>query len=279
MRDGSEQLLPLQRLIVNRILGGALGAPFYPPLIKIDMTTDKSYRLLRGRAPLSFMIPGRSTNRKPLLYWDEEKGENRVLRYARNQRTPFEDEQDGNAIVEPIIFEDGMLHVPKTNPVLQQFLDHHPMNGAQFEELNLERDAEVEVEKLNMEVDALIECKALTIDQLETMARLMLGIDPSKYTTAELRRDMLIAVRREPEHFLTLANDPDLKLQGKILQFFSENLLSYRRNKTEIWFNGPENKKKLLTVPHGQDPVVLATSYLLSDEGLEHLRILDTLVS
>ena len=279
MRDGSEQLLPLQRLIVNRILGGALGAPFYPPLIKIDMTTDKTYRLLRGRAPLSFMIPGRSTNRKPLLYWDEEKGENRVLRYARNQRTPFEDEQDGNAIVEPIIFEDGMLHVPKTNPVLQQFLDHHPMNGAQFEELNLERDAEAEVEKLNMEVDALIECKALTIDQLETMARLMLGIDPSKYTTAELRRDMLIAVRREPEHFLTLANDPDLKLQGKILQFFSENLLSYRRNKTEIWFNGPENKKKLLTVPHGQDPVVLATSYLLSDEGLEHLRVLDTLVS
>ncbi len=279
MRDGSEQLLPLQRLIVNRILGGALGAPFYPPLIKIDMTTDKSYRLLRGRAPLSFMIPGRSTNRKPLLYWDEEKGENRVLRYARNQRTPFEDEQDGNAIVEPIIFEDGMLHVPKTNPVLQQFLDHHPMNGAQFEELNLERDAEAEVEQLNMEVDALIECKALTIDQLETMARLMLGIDPSKYTTAELRRDMLIAVRREPEHFLTLANDPDLKLQGKILQFFSENLLSYRRNKTEIWFNGPENKKKLLTVPHGQDPVVLATSYLLSDEGLEHLRVLDTLVS
>ncbi len=256
-----------------------MGAPFYPPLIKIDMTTDKTYRLLRGRAPLSFMIPGRSTNRKPLLYWDEEKGENRVLRYARNQRTPFEDEQDGNAIVEPIIFEDGMLHVPKTNPVLQQFLDHHPMNGAQFEELNLERDAEAEVEQLNMEVDALIECKALTIDQLETMARLMLGINPSKYTTAELRRDMLIAVRREPEHFLTLANDPDLKLQGKILQFFSENLLSYRRNKTEIWFNGPENKKKLLTVPHGQDPVVLATSYLLSDEGLEHLRILDTLVS
>lgn len=243
------------------------------------MTTDKSYRLLRGRAPLSFMIPGRSTNRKPLLYWDEEKGENRVLRYARNQRTPFEDEQDGNAIVEPIIFEDGMLHVPKTNPVLQQFLDHHPMNGAQFEEMNLERDAEAEVEQLNMEVDALIECKALTIDQLETMARLMLGINPSKYTTAELRRDMLIAVRREPEHFLTLANDPDLKLQGKILQFFSENLLSYRRNKTEIWFNGPENKKKLLTVPHGQDPVVLATSYLLSDEGLEHLRVLDALVS
>ena len=122
------------------------------------------------------------------------------------------------------------------------------------------------------------ECKALTLDQLETMARLMLGIDPSKYTTAELRRDMLIAVRREPEHFLHLANDPDLKLQGKIHRFFSDNLLSFRRNKTEIWFNGPTNKKKLVTVPHGQDHIQVATSYLLSEEGLEHLRTLETLV-
>ena len=252
--------------------------PSISPLIKIDMNTSKTYRLLRGQAPLSFMIPGRSTNRKPLLFWDEEKGENRVLRYARNQKSPFEDEQDGSAIVEPIIFEDGMLHVPKTNPVLQQFLDHHPMNGAQFEEANDERDAEAEVEKLNMEVDALIECKALTLDQLETMARLMLGIDPSRYTTAELRRDMLIAVRREPEHFLHLSNDPDLKLQGKIHRFFSDNLLSFRRNKTEIWFNGPTNKKKLVTVPHGQDHIQVATSYLLSEEGLEHLRTLETLV-
>ena len=263
---------------MNWILGSTTGAPLYLPLIKIEMNTDKTYRLLRGQAPLSFMIPGRSTNRKPLLFWDEEKGENRVLRYARNQKSPFEDEQDGNAIVEPIIFEDGMLHVPKNNPVLQQFLDHHPMNGAQFEEANDERDAEAEVEQLNLEVDALIECKSLTLDQLETMARLMLGIDPSRYTTAELRRDMLIAVRREPEHFLHLSNDPDLKLQGKIHRFFSDNLLSFRRNKTEIWFNGPTNKKKLVTVPHGQDHLQVATSYLLSEEGLEHLRTLETLV-
>ena len=82
------------------------------------MNTDKTYRLLRGQAPLSFMIPGRSTNRKPLLFWDEEKGENRVPRYARNQKSPFEDEQDGSAIVEPIIFEDGMLSVSYTHLTL-----------------------------------------------------------------------------------------------------------------------------------------------------------------
>ena len=52
--------------------------------------------------------------RFPLLWFDEEKGENRALRYARNQKSPFEDEQDGNAIVEPVIFEDGFLRVPRS---------------------------------------------------------------------------------------------------------------------------------------------------------------------
>jgi len=241
------------------------------------MSVDKTYRLKRDVAPLAFMIPGRGSRNKPLLYWDEEKGENRVMRYARNQKSPFEDEQDGNAIVEPIIFEDGMLRVPRTNPVLQHFLDIHPMNGNRFEEVNLERDAEAEVEQLNLEVDALIECKALTLDQLESMARIMLGVDPRKYTTAELRRDMLIAVRRDPEHFLQLVNDPDVKLQGQVQRFFDDGLLSFRRNKTEIWYNGPTNKKKLVTVPHGKDYLAVAISYLLSDEGLEHLRALEAL--
>lgn len=225
------------------------------------------------------MIPGRGNGSNPLLYWDEDRGENRPLRYARNQKSPFEDEQDGNAIVEPIVFEDGFLSVPKNNPVLQEFLHYHPMNGIKYEEVNEERDAGAEVEQLNLEVDALVECKNMSIEALEHVSRVLLGIDPTRITTSELRRDMLIYVRRDPETFLRVVNDPDLKLQSKIQRFFDDNLLSFRRNKTEIWFNGPTNKKKLVTIPFGEDPVALATAYLLSDEGLDHLRSLDALIS
>ena len=45
------------------------------------------------------------------------------------KRAPFEEEQDGNAIMEPIVFEDGFLNVDRTNQVLQQFLALHPGNG------------------------------------------------------------------------------------------------------------------------------------------------------
>ena len=90
---------------------------------------DKAYKLTREVAPLSLILASRHTNRVPLLYFDEETGVNRPLRYARNQNSPFQDEQDDNAILEPIVFEDGFLFVPRTNQVLQKFLSYHPGNG------------------------------------------------------------------------------------------------------------------------------------------------------
>ena len=91
-----------------------------------DKYADKAYRLLSKRIPLTYMLASRNTSRSPLLWFDDEKGVNRPLRYARNQKSPFEDEQDGNAVLEPIIFEDGMLSVPRTNQTLQKFLYYHP---------------------------------------------------------------------------------------------------------------------------------------------------------
>ena len=64
---------------------------------------DRVYILKSHSTPLSFMLNSRNTRRSPLLYFDEEKGVNRPLRYARNQKTPFEDDQDDNIILEPIV--------------------------------------------------------------------------------------------------------------------------------------------------------------------------------
>ena len=104
---------------------------------KKTITVDKVYKLKKDRCPLSLTIPSRNTRRFPLLYFDGQY--NKPLRYAINQKSPFEDEQDDNAIVEPIIFENGFLTVSKTNPVLQEFLHYHPQNGLVFEEVILKR--------------------------------------------------------------------------------------------------------------------------------------------
>ena len=65
---------------------------------KIQKFVDKTYKLTRDAAPLSFMLASRHTKRYPLLWFDEETGQNRALRYSRNQKTVFEDEQDGKLI-------------------------------------------------------------------------------------------------------------------------------------------------------------------------------------
>ena len=80
--------------------------------MKIELK-DRVYVLKSQTTPLSYMLISRNTKRKPLLYFDEEQGSNRALRYARNQKSPFEDEQDDNAILEPIVFLDGFLTVKK----------------------------------------------------------------------------------------------------------------------------------------------------------------------
>jgi hypothetical protein len=242
---------------------------------KNAVNTDKVYKLKGESAPLSFTLPSRNTKRYPLLYFDEENNVNRPLRYAINQRSPFEDEQDGNAILEPIVFENGFLSVPKNNPVLQQFLHYHPLNGISFMQVDYEKDAAKEVEQLTYEVDALIEARQLSVDQLETISRVLFSRDPNKFTTSELKRDILIYAKRDPRGFLNIIQDPMLKLQSNIHVFFDNKLLAFRNNNKEVWFNTPSVKKKMLTVSYGDDPYFAVAQFLKTDDGIDALKMLE----
>ena len=242
---------------------------------KNTTTVDKTYKLKSNATPISFTLPSRNTSRFPLLHFDEEQNTNRALRYARNQKSPFEDEQDGNFLLEPVIFDDGFLNVPRTNPVLQQFLHYHPMNGSVFVEVDKTVDAAKEVEDLNFEVDALIEARQLSIEQLEVVSRVMFQKDVTTVSTAELRRDVLIYAKKEPRSFLEILNDPLLKLQSNVQLFFAHNLLQFRNGQREVWFNTKSNKKKMMSIPFGEDPFETVALFLKSDDGIEVLKFLE----
>lgn len=237
---------------------------------------NKTYKLTKDAAPLSFMLPTRNSRRYPLMHFDEETGTNRALRYARNQKSPFEDEQDGNAIVEPIVFEDGFLSVPRNNQSLQQFLHYHPMNGSKFVEVDVEKDAKQEMDVLNIRVDALIEARQLDIEQIEALARVLFNTDVSRTTSAELKRDILIYAEQAPEDFLRAVQDPTLKLNSKVQEFFSHNVLIFKNNKKDVYFNTSKNKKRMVNIPFGEDPFYVVAGYLQSDEGIEVLKFLET---
>jgi hypothetical protein len=246
-------------------------------MAKEKILKDKTYRLLNG-SPLTFVLASRNHPKFPLMWFDEKKNQNRVLRYAVNQVSPFEDEQDNNPILEPIVFEDGMLLVPKTNPVLQEFLHYHPQNGIVFSEVDKEKDAHNQVADLNVEVDALIEARNLTLSQIEMITRVLFGKDPSTISTAELKRDILVFAKNDPYTFLEVVNDPELKFQAKVRMFFDRSLLVVK-NDRDIYFNTATNKKKMCSIAFGMDAFEMSLSYLQSDEGIDSLKMLESHLS
>jgi hypothetical protein len=65
--------------------------------MKTKELKDRVYKLSGSKAPLSYMLRTRHTQRKPLLYFDGQS--NRALRYSSNQLSPFQDEQDDITLV------------------------------------------------------------------------------------------------------------------------------------------------------------------------------------
>lgn len=240
--------------------------------MKNKVLEDKVYTLKSKAAPISFILASRHTHRSPLLHFDGTT--NRPLRYSSNQKSPFEDEQDGNVILEPIIFEDGFLRVPATNPVLQQFMSLHPGNGRLFEEVDLEKDAQDEVQAIHDEVDAMVAARDLDISTMEKVARIALGRNVDVMTSAELKRDVMMFARRNPKSFLETINDPILELQDKVSKMFAQKLLGLRNKNRDVYFNLEDNKRKLITVPYGEEPQAAVLSYLLTEEGEDVLKTL-----
>jgi hypothetical protein len=238
---------------------------------------DRTYLLKINNAPLSYFIAHKDTPRKRLLYYNEETNTNHPLRYARNSNSPFMDDQDQNAIVEPIVFEDGVLIVPKNNPVLQEFLHYHPSNGTEFYEFDAERDAQEDVQELFSEIDALLLARDLAdkdITTLEAIARLVLNGNVDLMSSAEIKRDMMLFAKRYPQDFMEAASDPLLKINNLASRAFSAGYFTFRGNK-DIHFNLKDNKKRLMTVPFGHDHIHVLASYLQSDEGVELYKFLE----
>ena len=229
--------------------------------------TEKIYVLKNGKSPLTFVLQSRHSRRSPLLWFDEEKGVNRTLRYARNQRSPFEDEQDDNAIVEPIMFENGVLKVSKTDTVLHKFLELHPKNGSVFEEFIPERDAEKEIEEMNYEVDALIAAREMSIDKCEEILRELIGNRVENMTSKEVRRDILVFARNNPYDLLTMAGDPDVQMKNNVAKFFDMNIIQFRNKNKDVYFNLPNNKKRMITVPEGEDGMDAVKLFFETEEG------------
>jgi hypothetical protein len=198
-----------------------------------------------------------------------------ALRYCTNQSSPFEEDQDGNAILGSIVFENGQLLVPETNPTLQAFLHFHPLKGKSFEEVDLERDAQKDVDKLDKAYEAETLARELKPEAMESVYRILFNRNISDKTSNVVRAAVIKYAKDNPDKFVDKMNSPEKKLQEKIRLFFEHDLLKFRRNKKEVWFNTSSNKGKMLNVPTSSDPYEIIAQYLKTDTGILQIKMMD----
>ena len=159
---------------------------------------DRMYRLTGNKQPLSHWFKSRG-----LYYFDEELGYEREIMYAENQKTVFVDEMQGQVVRGRIIFRNGILAVPKNKVTLQKMLSiYHPQAGKSWEEVSKTKEAKEDLEDINIEIDALIAAREMDIDMAEAIMRVEVGSKVTEMSSKELKRDLLIFAKNNPEMFL-----------------------------------------------------------------------------
>ena len=229
---------------------------------------DRTYLLLHDQAPLTYRLASRHSTRHPLLWFDEEKGEQRELRYATNQNSPFVDEQKGEATMGHIVFEDGVLTVKKQLQNLQKLLSlYHPRKGATYTEFEPTVQAISEVEEIHAEIDALMFAKEIDIDHAEAILRVEKGSSVSEMSSKEIKRDLLLMAKKNPHAFMAIANDENVGLRNAGIKAVEAGLIKLSQDqRTFLWGS---NDRKLMTVPFDENPYSALAAWFKTDEGVE----------
>ena len=223
---------------------------------------NKLYELTINETPIVYILKS-----KGILWFDEEKGYEREIKYCENQKTVFADEMKGVQRLSHISFRDGKLYVPKEKQTLQRFLALHPENGRKFQEHNPVKIAEDDLTVLELEIEALNTAQKIDIDHAEAILRSELGNEVSKMTSKELKRDLLLFAKTNPTLFLELANDENINIRNLGIKAVENNIINLSSDQRT--FTWASTGRKLITVPFDENPYSALAAWFKTDEGVE----------
>ena len=196
------------------------------------------------------------------------------MRYATNQSSPLVDEQKGEATMAHIIFKEGTLFVPKQKQNLQKLLSlYHPMNGRIYDEFDKVSEAKDEIVELEMQIEALNAAREMSVDQAEAILRVELGSKVTEMSSKEIKRDLLLFAKKDPNLFIELATDENVHLRNIAIVATENRIIKLSDdNRTFSWAS---NNRKLMTVPFDENPYSAMAAYFKTDEGTEVLRSIE----
>ena len=235
---------------------------------------DRVYYLKGNKNPLTLTIPGKHTRKHSLLYFDEKTGVQRELRYATNQDSPFVDEQKGECTMGHIRFREGTLKVKKQQQNLQKLLSlYHPLKGRIYEEFSAVEEAADDLGILDLQIDAMNAARNIDIDQAEAILRVEIGSKVNSMSSKELKRDLLLFARSNPQLFISLANDDNVQLRNTAIRAAEAGIINLSSDQRT--FTWGSNGRKLMNVPFDENPYSAFAAFLKTDEGVEIYRSID----
>ena len=235
---------------------------------------DRTYIIADSNSPLTYTIQSKHSLRYPLLWFNKETGDQEELRYATNQNSPLVSQQKGQATLGHIIFENGILNVPKEKQNLQKLLSlYHPALNIRYTEFDPTLEAEDELEDLELEVMALNAALEMDIDQAESIVRVEVGSRVNKMSSKEIKRDLLLLARNNPSLFIELANDDNVQLRNMAIRAVEASIIKLSPdNRTFHW---GENNRKLMTVPFDENPYSAMAAFFKTDEGVDVFKSIE----
>ena len=261
----------VKETVVEQVVEQPVETVVAPPKPKVEKQVvkpsweikDRVYYLTSNKKPLS-----RSIKSSGVYWFDESKGYERELKYCENQKTCFVDEMQGDQRLAHIVFRNGALFVPKNKTVLQKMLSlYHPNRNELYYEHKPQEVAKNQIDILELEIEALMVAKDLDIDMAEAVMRAEIGSEVSKMSSKELKRDLLLYAKNNPELFLELVNDDNVQLRNFGIKATELNII--KLSSDQRYFMWGSNDRKLMTVPFDEHPYSALAQWFKTDEGME----------
>ena len=144
---------------------------------------------------------------------------------------------------------------------------YHPHRNKVYEELDNIEIAANEIDWLEMEIEALNAAQALDVDMAEAVMRVELGSRVSEMSSKELKRDLLLYAKKNPNLFLDLVNDENVVLRNFGIKATEMGVL--KLSSDQRTFSWGSNDRKLMNVPFDEHPYSALAAWFKTDEGME----------
>lgn len=233
---------------------------------------DRIYILSNGTKPISFSIAKEHRPESPLTYTNFDTQTVHPLRYATNQISFFIEKQTkelGSVMSTDIIFHNGMLKVPASNIILQKFLAIHPHKDVIFREYDPKEKYREALAKEDLDFEAKSLARKVGLVSNRAIASLVIMGYNELWDVDTVNSEIYSFIRTNPEKYIALAQDPNIKAKGIGRAAVLRGYLTYRNYK---FIN--EKSEVVLEVQRNQDEYDALADFLLSGHGRSYYDFL-----